>query len=798
MLSEYMPPGFVINGDLEIVQFLGQTGRYLDPMPGPASFQILKMARQGLPFELRKIILQAQHQGTRLVKEGIAVKANGGTREIDLEVRLIKGPSGRETYFLVLLHERPQQPAPASVSPSPEQGAEEAAQEMRRELDETRTQLEDVIDQLATNNNELLTANEEVQSSNEELQSSNEELETAKEELQATNEELTTLNDELQNRNQLLTLTNNDLNNVISNVTVPMVILGSDLRIRRFTPNAQEVLNLIPADVGRPITDLRSALDFPGLEGLVREAIDTSNLKEREVKDARGRWYSLRVRPYRTAKDHTEGAILTLVDIDKLKAESAGLREYAGAVAETVRECLLVLDEELRVKATNRLFLEMFRLPPEETKERLLPDLDNGQWNIPDLIRALREVLPKQQEIRDFEVEHEFAGLGRRTMLLSAREIRQGHGPSHLIVLVIDDITESKQAREKLEEQARLLDLANDAIVVRTLDGVIKFWNRGAENVYGWGAEEAFGKTLPALLKTEWPEPVEQLQAKLLDHGEWEGEVVQTRRDGTRVAMASRQVLQRDSGGHPAAVLEINRDIAARRLAEEAVRLLSARLIQAQDEERRRIAGELHNSTAQSLSALAMNLALIEQRKAIAGDDRSAKALGESQELVEQAAREIRDLSHLLHASGLDSTSLIRAIRSEVARFNRRTGILVDFNPPSDMGLIDADVITALTRVVQEGLSNIQRHAESPSAVVRIARGDEELVLEVEDKGKGMPPGIPEMADREILRLGVGIAGLRERLRQLGGRLELLSGPKGTTVRAIVSPSSRRSVTAGS
>src|SRR5262249_21293425 len=157
------------------------------------------------------------------------------------------------------------------------------------------------------------------QSSNEELQSTNEELETAKEELQSSNEELTTLNEELQNRNLELSQVNNDLINLLSGITFPVVMLSPDLRIRRFTPQAEKVLNLIPSDIGRPITDIRLNIDVAGLDDLIRDTIDTVTVKQIETRDQSERWHTLWIRPYRTSDNKIDGAILTLVDVNALK-----------------------------------------------------------------------------------------------------------------------------------------------------------------------------------------------------------------------------------------------------------------------------------------------------------------------------------------------------------------------------------------------------------------------------------------------------------------------------------------------
>ena len=187
---------------------------------------------------------------------------------------------------------------------------------LTEELEATREYLQSIIEEQRTTNEELRSANEEIQSANEELQSINEEMETAKEELQSTNEELTTVNEELQNRNDELIQLNNDLNNLLSSVNIPIIMLGNDLRIRRFTPVSEKVMNLIPADVGRPITDIKSNLKLQDLRDLIIRVINSLETQETEVEDVNGRWYSMRIRPYRTIDNKIDGVVMVLLDLD--------------------------------------------------------------------------------------------------------------------------------------------------------------------------------------------------------------------------------------------------------------------------------------------------------------------------------------------------------------------------------------------------------------------------------------------------------------------------------------------------
>jgi two-component system CheB/CheR fusion protein len=189
-------------------------------------------------------------------------------------------------------------------------------QHLREELSATKESLQAIIEEQEATNEELKSANEEIESSNEELQSTNEELETAKEELQSTNEELTTLNEELSNRNLEIMQINSDLNNLLSSIHLPIVMVDNSLTIRRATPTAREAFNITDSDIGRRVTDLKPNIEIPDIEKVLHEVIESLSVRERNVRDKAGRWYSLRVRPYRTADHKIDGAVLTLVDIN--------------------------------------------------------------------------------------------------------------------------------------------------------------------------------------------------------------------------------------------------------------------------------------------------------------------------------------------------------------------------------------------------------------------------------------------------------------------------------------------------
>ena len=345
------------------------------------------------------------------------------------------------------------------------------------------------------------------------------------------------------------------------------------------------------------------------------------------------------------------------------------------------------------------------------------------------------------------------------------------------------DMTRRKKAEERMAEQAQLLDLANDAIFVRTLDHKLTYWNQGAERLYGWKKSEVLGKSVPDVLQTEFPIPFSEITARLMKYGTWEGELTHLKRDGTRVPVESRWTLWTGKNGEPLGYLEINTDVTERDKAELNLRTLSARLLQLQDEERRRIARELHDSAGQLLVALDLNLASIERESKTLGPG-PARSIAESKSLIQELSKELRTISHLLHPPLLDESGLQSAVRWYVDGFAERSKIPVKLELAADLGRLPRELETTVFRMIQECLTNVHRHSESETAEIAISRAGSEVTVEVRDQGKGMPAQ-NHGGSMEPITPGVGLQGMRERIRQLGGKLEIKSAKgRGTIVRA--------------
>ena len=439
VLAEHGPAGAVVDSEMNIVQVRGHTAPYLELSPGEPSRNILKLAREGLIAGLGKAIRAAKHTNAVAKGEGIRIEGSGRVAEVAITVTPFTGSSSlKEEFFLVSFENAEPNGGPGAVDEPSKQGGRETAR-LRRELAATKRYLQTIVDAKASTLEALRAANEEAQAGNEELR-------TAQEELESTNEELNTLNESLKIGNTELAQVNRDLNNLLESISIPLVMVGRDLRIRRFTRAMEPMLNLITSDVGRSITDLQPRIELPDLRRLLSEAMAGGDRAPRDIRDSHGRWYSLRILPSVAPDGKVDGAVLMLIDIDAAKR---GL-DFAEAIVETVREPLVILNQRLQVVKANKTFYETFQAVREETEGRLIYDLGDGQWDIPRLRELLENILPANSTLRDFEVTHDFEHVGRKVMLLNASEIFNPNAQARTILLAIEDATERKQAEEAL------------------------------------------------------------------------------------------------------------------------------------------------------------------------------------------------------------------------------------------------------------------------------------------------------------------------------------------------------------
>jgi two-component system CheB/CheR fusion protein len=446
ILDRYAPPCVLINESYDILHFQGSTERFLTPPVGEPSYNLLKMAREGLRHKLAPLLRQAIREKTTVISKDLHFPLPEGSQTVDLTVQPLEAAMGAN-LFLVVFEDKTPTPEPPRKKRQKRPAGEEAGtrlQTLEQELQASKETLQTTIEELEASNEELQSTNEEMQSANEELQSTNEELETSKEELQSTNEELMTVNAELQNKVDELTTINNDIDNLLAATEVGTIFLDRHLAVKRFTPSMTKLFNLIPTDVGRSLSDITSKINYDHLCQDAQEVLGTLQSKELEIQIQEGRWFQMRIMPYRTRENVIEGVVVTINDISQLKQLSQQHQRamyFAQGIVETVREPLMVLGADLKVQSANHAFYQTFETTPPETEGRLIYDLGNGQWDNPRLRELLEEIVPQNNTFENFEVKHEFPAIGVRTMILNARLLEAQSGSPALILLALEDVT---------------------------------------------------------------------------------------------------------------------------------------------------------------------------------------------------------------------------------------------------------------------------------------------------------------------------------------------------------------------
>jgi two-component system CheB/CheR fusion protein len=334
LLDQYAPAALLVTHEGDVLYFSGKTGKYLEPATGKPNLNLFAMSRTGLDQALSEAFHRAMREQTLIHLRNIKVTHDGGVQYVHVVVQPLGEPSGLRGMALVVFEDVAAPRKRKPVGPVDERAADSARLEaMVQELQQSREEAKSTREEMQTTQEELKSTNEELQSSNEELQSTNEELTTSKEEMQSMNEELQTVNHELQAKVTELSRASNDMKNLLESTEIAILFLDESLNVRRFTVPTTRIISLIPADMGRPITDIVTQLQYPHLAEDAREVMRSLVFKECDVPTTGERWFRVRIMPYRTQENRIDGLVITFVDITVSKMLEAELLAARAQVA---------------------------------------------------------------------------------------------------------------------------------------------------------------------------------------------------------------------------------------------------------------------------------------------------------------------------------------------------------------------------------------------------------------------------------------------------------------------------------
>ncbi|MBA2622537.1 MAG: PAS domain S-box protein, partial [Chthoniobacterales bacterium] len=524
LLEQYGPPSIVVNEQHDIVHLSEHAGRYLQFAAGEPTANVTKVAHPALRVELRTALFRAAQEKASIKTAAQTIEIEGTPEVISLVVQPMHGGDAARGFYLVLFENQND----ALRWPPPTALAETGARELADDTQFLKEQLDITVEQYEAANQELRASNEELQAVNVEMRSATEELETSKEELQSVNEELLTVNHELKSSIEESSRTNADLTNLMASTDIGTIFLDRQLRIQRFTPSAQEIFNLIPADLGRPLSDITHKLAYEGLIADAEEVLKNLATVEREVRVGDESWYLTRVAPYRTAKDRIAGVVATFIDITRRKRAELELHAISKrsenqlhkfeTVMTAVPDFIYHFDLEGRFTYVNQSLLDLWQKTSEEAVGKNFHELDYPPELAVRLERQVQEVIETRRPLKD-ETPYTSA-LGARQYEYIFFPLLAEDGRVEAVAGVTRDISERREAERALRESEALFramfEQANVGIVQISEEGRIMAANPGACAIGGYTEKELLGRTAADLTHPDDLAREEKLTRKLL------------------------------------------------------------------------------------------------------------------------------------------------------------------------------------------------------------------------------------------------------------------------------------------
>ncbi len=461
LLDNYAPVAIVINRESNVIFIYGKTGKYLEPASGVASLNLIDMTREGMRYEMASGIRKAISTNKKVQYEELLVKINNVNQSINLEITPIKDLTPKSGLLIVTIQDAPILKTKEGKKSNSNVVDEKHVMALEQELKYTKENLQTTIEELETSNEELKSSNEELQSTNEELQSTNEELETSKEELQSLNEELSTVNSELQGRIDEMTVTSSDMKNLLDSTQIATIFLDTEFRIKRFTPKATDIINLIQSDIGRDITHIVFKVKYDQLVEDAQKVLDTLIPISREVKGNDDNWYTSKVMPYRTIDNLIDGVVVIFDDITlSKKAQEEGLLESERLLYETQKSAEMG-SWNWNLQTGEAIWSDQLYQIYGRDKEKGTPTMDAWLDHYhPDDRKPLQDTIDKAiKEDKYYSIDYRIfrENDGQERWIRSEGKIeKDSNGEPFKLLGMAQDITDRKKIEEALQKSETL------------------------------------------------------------------------------------------------------------------------------------------------------------------------------------------------------------------------------------------------------------------------------------------------------------------------------------------------------
>jgi len=823
LLEQYAPPSVVVDSDHDILHVSATAGQFLAVPAGDPSHDLIKAVREELQLELRGALYEAARDRAQVAARTIGVRLAEGVVPVQMLVRPVMDAANQAVSAFLVLFRRAADAEAAPIA-APPAALSEPLRDRDDEIAGLQLQLRAALEQADVQAEQHRAALEEQQGMFEELRSSAEELETSREELQSLNEELRTVNQELRIKVDEQMRVNDDMHNLVNATEIGTIFLDRGLRLKFFTPSVRSLFNFIPGDLGRPFSDINTVLAAGAgdLQQDVERVMTTLARVEREIPTRDGRWALMRAYPYRTADDRIDGVVLTFVDVTDRKRAADLIRlseERLRRAVDVDNVAVSFFRIDGRITHGNDAFLSLVGADRDALEGGTLRyQGTTAADSAGDVARALGE-LRANGRTAAYEREYVHADGTRRWTLSAATRLM----PDECVEFSVD-ITWTKQAEDQLlRSQARLRlmieSVAEYAILSMDAQGRIDHWNPGAARTFGYDDPEIVGESFGLLFTPEdraaGVDREELRQAR--EHGKASDERWHVRKDGSRVFMSGVTAPLRSAGGVLTGYVKVARDLTDRKRADDAlqsahnalesrvrertaelastnrtlqaeaiehqraegrVRAVMARIMTIQEEERRRIARDLHDQVGQEIVALKLTLEAIDHAGAPA---EVRDRINTAREIAARLDRDVDVFTSELRPLTLDDFGLVPALDQLVAEWGHTTGVEAQVHTGGfDEGRLARIVETCLYRVTQEALNNIAKHAHATVVSVVLERRDGNVRLVIADDGQGF--------DNNGQSTGgggrsIGLRGMQERVTAVGGTFAVESAPnEGTTV----------------